>query len=156
MKTKNMNYRTVCHYCGLIFENNRSRGKFCKDEHRSMYKKYGSIITPMLRLPGGDYFNAEECLSEAYHHSGTLVEYKEGWSLAYLEDTLLKAYGYPGPYPTGTALLVVTCYVIKLCLLKDQDNETRFQIKPISELTREERAREVFLKPVVDELGVEE
>ena len=141
-----MNYTTICHYCGVIFENNRSTKKYC-DGHNAMYALYGSDISPMLRSPDGEYFNAEECLSEAYYHSATLVEYKKGWSLAYLEDTLTEAYGYPGPYPTGSALLVVTSYLIKLCLLTDQDEEVRYQIKPITELTREERATEVFLKP---------
>ncbi|HZH63771.1 MAG TPA: hypothetical protein VEY10_02695 [Flavisolibacter sp.] len=145
MKTLSENYTSICHYCGVIFKNNRSRGKHCSDHHRSLYGLHGPMINPMVRDREGEYFNVDEYLMNIYEQSKTLAPIDGWWSVGFGEESLNDLFSFYGPFPTGGYLLVLGSYVMKKEELMQDELRTYYFVKPITLLTVEEKAMGVFL-----------
>ncbi len=141
------NYTSICHHCGVIFKNNRRTGFFCCPQHRSLNGAIGSIISPMVPDEHGNDFNAEVILEEIYAHAKDIQVHEDGWSIGYKEEDLNRLFGYYGPFPTGSHLLVVSSYLVKMEELDPEEEglAAYFFFKPISLLSTPEKATATFI-----------
>ncbi len=151
MKKLNENFTSVCHYCGVIFKNNRSTAKFCSNKHRSLYGTYGAAIDPIVITADNRYINADDRLYAAYRSSQNLRGAKVapgGWAHGFDEATFTKQFDYDGPLPEGDELLVVGSYILKgATVLQRLQFRYLLFVKPITALTNEERATATIISP---------
>ena len=137
------NYTGVCLYCGSIFKNNRSTGRFCPGTtHRQMYGNVGPRIDPLLEDEAGNIINADYLLKRIYEARGGIN--KDAWSAAYPAFYLREYSAYTGPLPQGEELLVVKSYLIQRCV-SNSLTKPRYKIKPIYLLTQREKASRQFI-----------
>ena len=143
MKTKKLNYTTVCHYCGVIFENNRSTKKYC-DGHNAMYHTAGGpqLITTHVLNTEGVLFDVDPYLEAIYNHREEKL--KDGWHQGNYEFQLRREFNYKGPLPKGSEYLVLGSYVIKRWVDLKEVTTPVYRVKPFTLLTPQERATKVF------------
>ncbi|RYZ24634.1 MAG: hypothetical protein EOO10_20335 [Chitinophagaceae bacterium] len=158
-KTLKQNYTGVCHYCGSIFKNNRSTGRFCPGtSHRQMYGNIGSQINPHVKNDEGQVYDADGLLANIYEDSvdrDTLDS--DSWSMGYERRDLRKDFQYKGPFPHGSEILVVGSYLLqKQILWEANTEETLFCVKPIGELTNNEKVTALIKSPHDEKTSDEE
>lgn len=137
MKEKIENYTGVCWYCGAIFQSIRSDAKHCSNRHRSLRGKLGPQIKAEFLDPEGKLFNADVELYWVYNNRPEKNE--DDWSYGHSHYLLTERFGYRGPLPTGSELLVVGSYLIKLHF-HDEHQRDYYLVKPITHLTPDEKA----------------
>ncbi|RYY43442.1 MAG: hypothetical protein EOO06_19695 [Chitinophagaceae bacterium] len=143
MKTLKKNYTSVCHYCGLIFENNRSTAKYCEG-HNAMYHLAGGPRLETKDVLGidGVLFDVDRYLDLVYNDGKE--KNQEGWSKCYHKTELLARFGYKGPFPKGSEYLVLGSYVLRRTVDIYYQFKDEYAVKPFTLLTKEERATKVF------------
>lgn len=138
-----MNYQTVCHYCGIIFESNRSTGKYCEG-HNAMYHLAAGPMLKTSHVLGTDgvLFDVDPYLEAVYNQKEK--KGKEGWHQGNYEFQLRREFNYKGPLPKGSEYLVLGSYVIKRWVDQKEATTPIYRVKPFKLLTPQERATQVF------------
>lgn len=139
------NFTSVCHYCGVVFRSNKSTARFCCSAHRAAYSKRGSAVSPLVMdRRSSEHQNIDEVFAQFYAFSETLEERgRDGWSVGLAEETINERFGYYGPFPADTRLVVMGSYVIKKVRWAREEDDflsLYYFVKPFTLLTEEERA----------------
>jgi hypothetical protein len=111
----------------------------------------GPSIPPYAFDEEGNLVEVDSSLEAAYSDSSHLEDREGDWSMGYYEDTLRDEFGYRGPLPVGSEILVAGNYLLQMRILWEENiDEALFWIKPITSLTDEEKAT-ALIKSVHDE-----
>lgn len=156
MKTLSENYTSVCHYCGVIFKSNRSNAKHCCDRHRVLFWHDGSMISPFIKNDEGVHFNVDEHLQKAYDAGRKEDDLEGGWSHGFWDSDLADDFGFYGPLPKGQILLVIGSFILTRLQRCEEAPGIHYYVKPISGLTKKEKATGVFISLSAEEKKLEE
>ena len=106
------NYTSVCHYCGEIFQSNKSSAKYCCHNHNFMFHQYGSQINCSFINFDGVINNCEAVLEELSNGDKS----DDGWGPGRNIMEVYPQFDYMGSLPLGDELILAGSYVIKKSL----------------------------------------
>jgi len=141
----NLNYTSICHYCGAIYKSNRSTSIYCSKQHNSLYHANGSQIDYGFLNSRGEYVNYHEILSHIYGKA----RFFEKLNQEDLYGEALFNQGYYGPLPKGNELLLVSGFIIRK-LFTPRTAILYYAIKPMELLTKHEKATCAIKVPNID------
>lgn len=146
MKTATENYTGVCHYCGRLFQSNRSTARFCCPAHRSLFGRYGGRLPLHAPDEKGEYRSVDLALSALCRLGFNITITPDGWGAPQDREMITHYLSYPGLLPPDARLLVVGRFLIKrIEPFESQGAEPLYAVKPITHLSREERAAGLFV-----------
>ena len=137
----NLNYTSICLYCGEIYLSNKSTSKYCCRNHNSMYNSIGSQIDNTILNCEGVYISYYVLLSKIYKSP---IE-PPSWQGMFSYDFLVNDLSYDGPLPLGSEILLVSSFLIRKSSL-GYHNKCFYFIKPFHLLTKNEKARSIIIK----------
>jgi hypothetical protein len=130
----NFNYTNICHYCGIIYQSNRSSSKYCSPNHNALFHQHGSRVDYTFENYDGVLSNCKDILAEL--SSG--IETEGGWGPGYSVEEIYVEKHYSGPIPLGQEILFVSGHLIKK--KNDLKLPAAYFFKPFELLTLEEKA----------------
>jgi hypothetical protein len=147
MENTHLHYTNVCWYCGAIYQSNRSTSKYCSRRHNSLYYAYGSRLKPLLDASGivVDY---DSILEDIYSEQD--IFYDDGWGVVYSGRCVIEDFGYTGPLPTGSELLLVGNYIINAFIGAAEDGSNIYCVKPFTNMTLNEKSTAVIIRGGLD------
>lgn len=138
----NLNYTSICHYCGVIYKSNKSTSIYCCKQHNSLYHANGSQIDYSILNNHGVYENYHEILSSLYDKG----KFFTSLSLEALHHEALHNHGYGGPLPKGNEILLVSGFLIRK-LFTPRMSLLYYAVKPMELITKHEKATCTIIKP---------
>ena len=143
-KIMNLNYTSICHYCGAIYKSNRSTSKYCCRQHISLYNVNGSQINYNILNNKGGYKNYYEILSRIYNKGKFLTSLRPDS----FDHEVLHNHGYDGPLPQDDELLLVSGFLIRE-VIAPRMPFLYYSVKPMELLTKHEKASCAIITPVM-------
>lgn len=139
----NLYYTSVCHFCGKIYQSNKSTSKYCCHRHNSMFHQFGPQINNSILNPKGIYVDYSFILWDVCMENLEIPF--QSWSRNFSEWRLVYEFSYDGPLPLGNELLLVSGYLIRK---QDfgQKYGCHYSFKPFCMLTKEEKATSTIIK----------
>ena len=138
----NLNYTSICHYCGKIYRSNRSTSKYCSKQHNSLYAANGSNIDFTILNSQDMYISYHDVLSALYHRIAIYRTWTKGCS----HFEVVGRFRYKGPLPKADELLLVSGFLIRkqYCPHRLRDY---YYFKPMGILTKNEKAMYRIINP---------
>ena len=126
----------------MIYKSNRSTSKYCCKQHNSLYAANGSNVDYTILNSKDRNVSYYKELQNLYASLGDFQRWTKGCSKYEVQDE----YCYKGPLPDEDEILLVSGFLIKRRYWVNRYYEY-YQFKPMTLLTKPEKASCIIIKP---------